>query len=129
MHKRNILLIDDQPVMGIILKNKLENDFNVFIKHNGKEALAWIMEGNIPNVVVLDLNMPEMNGIEFIKEVRKFNYLDKIPLIVLSGEEGVNSRIEAFEEGADDFLIKPFNPTELTIRINRFFDRYNFDKL
>jgi len=129
MNKRNILLIDDQPVMGIILKNKLENDFNVFIKHNGKEALAWIMGGNIPNVVVLDLNMPEMNGIEFIKEVRKFNYLDKIPLIVLSGEEGVNSRIEAFMEGADDFLIKPFNPTELTVRINRFFDRYNFDKL
>jgi DNA-binding response OmpR family regulator len=129
MNKKNILLIDDQPVMGIILKNKLENDFNVSIKHNGKEALAWIMEGNIPNVVVLDLNMPEMNGIEFIKEIRKFNYLDKIPLVVLSGEEGVNSRIEAFREGADDFLIKPFNPTELTIRINRFFDRYNFDKL
>jgi len=129
MNKKNILLIDDQPVMGIILKNKLENDFNVSIKHNGKEALAWIMEGNIPNVVVLDLNMPEMNGIEFIKEIRKFNYLDKIPLVVLSGEEGVNSRIEAFREGADDFLIKPFNPTELTVRINRFFDRYNFDKL
>jgi DNA-binding response OmpR family regulator len=129
MDKRNILLIDDQPVMGIILKNKLENDFNVFTKQNGKEALAWIMEGNIPNVVVLDLNMPEMNGIEFIKEVRKFNYLNNIPLIVLSGEEGVNSRIEAFREGADDFLIKPFNPTELTVRINRFFDRYNFDKL
>jgi len=129
MDKKNILLIDDQPVMGIILKNKLENDFNVSVKHNGKEALAWIMEGNIPNVVVLDLNMPEMNGIEFIKEIRKFNYLDKIPLVVLSGEEGVNSRIEAFREGADDFLIKPFNPTELTVRINRFFDRYNFDKL
>jgi DNA-binding response OmpR family regulator len=129
MDKKNILLIDDQPVMGIILKNKLENDFNVSVKHNGKEALAWIMEGNIPNVVVLDLNMPEMNGIEFIKEIRKFNYLDKIPLVVLSGEEGVNSRIEAFREGADDFLVKPFNPTELTVRINRFFDRYNFDKL
>jgi DNA-binding response OmpR family regulator len=129
MDKKNILLIDDQPVMGIILKNNLENDFNVSVKHNGKEALAWIMEGNIPNVVVLDLNMPEMNGIEFIKEIRKFNYLDKIPLVVLSGEEGVNSRIEAFREGADDFLIKPFNPTELTVRINRFFDRYNFDKL
>lgn len=128
MSKKHVLLIDDQPVMGILLKSKLENDFTVDIKHNGKEALAWIMEGNIPDAVVLDLNMPEMNGIEFIKEVRKFNYFDKVPLIVLSGEEAVNSRIEAFQVGADDFLIKPFNPTELTIRVNRFFDRYNFDK-
>lgn len=128
MSKKNILLIDDQPVMGILLKSKLENDFNVEIKHNGKEALSWIMEGNIPDAVVLDLNMPEMNGIEFIKEVRKFNYFEKVPLVVLSGEEGVNSRIEAFKEGADDFLMKPFNPAELTIRVNRFFDRYNFDK-
>lgn len=126
MSKKSILLIDDQPVMGILLKSKLENDFNVEIKHNGREALAWIMEGNIPDGIVLDLNMPEMNGIEFIKEVRKFNYFDKVPLIVLSGEESVNSRINAFEEGADDFLIKPFNPAELKVRINRFFDRYNF---
>lgn len=126
MSKKTILLIDDQPVMGILLKSKLENDFNVEIKHNGQEAITWIMEGNIPDGVVLDLNMPEMNGVEFIREVRKFNYFDKVPLIVLSGEEGVNSRIEAFQEGADDFLVKPFNPAELTVRINRFFDRYNF---
>jgi len=124
MSKKTLLLIDDQPVMGILLKSKLENDFIVEIKHNGQEALSWIMDGNIPDGIVLDLNMPEMNGIEFIKEVRKFNYFEKVPLIVLSGEESVNSRITAFEEGADDFLMKPFNPAELKVRINRFFDRY-----
>ncbi|ERM81240.1 hypothetical protein P872_09095 [Rhodonellum psychrophilum GCM71 = DSM 17998] len=125
--KKNLLLIDDQPVMGLLLKNKLDENFEVVLKLNGVEALSWIMEGNIPDVVVLDLNMPEMNGIEFIKEVRKFNYFEKVPLIVLSGEESVNSRIDAFKCGADDFLMKPFNPQELNVRIDRFFSRYKFD--
>lgn len=125
--KKNLLLIDDQPIMGLLLKNKLEENFEIVLKLNGVEALSWIMEGNIPDVVVLDLNMPEMNGIEFIKEVRKFNYFEKVPLIVLSGEESVNSRIDAFSCGADDFLMKPFNPQELNVRIDRFFSRYKFD--
>jgi DNA-binding response OmpR family regulator len=126
MSKKTILLEDDQPVMGILPKSKLDDDFVVEVKLNGQEELAWIMGGNNPDGIVLDLNLPEMNGIEFIREVRKFNYFEKVPLIVLSGEESVNSRITAFEEGVDDFLIKPFNPVELKVRIKRFFDRFNF---
>ncbi|MCE7053732.1 response regulator transcription factor [Algoriphagus sp. AGSA1] len=127
--KRKLLLIDDEPLMGALLKNKFKLKYEVTLKLNGLEGLSYILDGNVPDVVILDLNMPVMGGIEFIQEVRKFNYLHHIVLIVLSGEESAASRIDAFNAGADDFLIKPFNMAELSIRIERFFTRYKFDKL
>ncbi len=126
--KRKLLLVDDEPLIGILLKNKLKLTYDVTVKLNGVEGLNHMLEGNLPDIIILDLNMPEMGGIEFIKEIRKFNYFDHIVLIVLSGEASTNSRIEAFGAGADDFLIKPFNVEELSIRMDRFFLRYKFDK-
>ena len=124
-----MLLVDDEPLIGVLLKNKFQSTYEVTIKLNGLEGLSYILEGNVPDVIIIDLNMPVMGGIEFIQEIRKFNYLNHILLIVLSGEETAASRIEAFNVGADDFLIKPFNMSELSLRIDRFFTRYNFDKL
>ena len=127
--KRKLLLIDDEPLMGVLLKNKFKLGYEVAVKLNGLEGLSYILDGNVPDVVILDLNMPVMGGIEFIQEIRKFTYLHQIVTIVLSGEESAASRIDAFNAGADDFLIKPFNIAELSIRTERFFTRYKFDKL
>ena len=127
--KRKLLLIDDEPLMGVLLKNKFKLEYEVAVKVNGLDGLSYILDGNVPDVVILDLNMPVMGGIEFIQEIRKFNYLHQIVLIVLSGEESAASRIDAFKAGADDFLIKPFNMAELSIRIERFFTRYKCDQL
>ncbi|WP_339869438.1 response regulator transcription factor [uncultured Algoriphagus sp.] len=127
--KRKLLLIDDEPLMGVLLKNKFKLGYEVAVKLNGLEGLSYILDGNVPDVVILDLNMPVMGGIEFIQEIRKFTYLHQIVIIVLSGEESAASRIDAFNAGADDFLIKPFNIAELSIRTERFFTRYKFDKL
>ncbi|MFC5623240.1 response regulator [Algoriphagus winogradskyi] len=127
--KRKLLLIDDEPLMGVLLKNKFKLGYEVAVKLNGLEGLSYILDGNVPDVVILDLNMPVMGGIEFIQEIRKFTYLHQIVIIVLSGEESAASRIDAFNACADDFLIKPFNMAELSIRIERFFTRYKFDKL
>ncbi|MGY6559839.1 MAG: response regulator transcription factor [Nitritalea sp.] len=124
--KRTLLLVDDEPIIGMIVEKQFSEDHQVTIKQNGVEALSHIMKGEIPDVIVIDLNMPKMGGMEFLGEIRKFHYLEKIPVIVLSGEDSVNARIEAFNAGADDFLIKPFNPKELRVRIKRFFDRYKF---
>lgn len=118
--KKVMLLIDDEVTIGIIIKIQFSKDYNIKIIDNGLEAIKWLKEGNIPDLIILDINMPQMNGIEFLKEIRKYNFFKKTPITVLSSEDSSNKRIEAFKNGASDYLTKPFNPVELRIRMERF---------
>ena len=118
--KKNLLLIDDESAIAIIIQIQFGKDYTITILKNGLEAVKWLLAGNLPDLIILDLNMPEMNGLDFLKEVRKYNFFRKIPMIVLSGEDNSIKKIEAFKSGADDYLTKPFNPVELRIRMERF---------
>ena len=120
-NKKSMLVVDDESAIGTIIGIQFDKDYNITIFKNGLEAIKWLLDGNLPDVIILDLNMPEMNGLEFLKEVRKFNYFKNIPMLVLSGEDSSIKRIEAFRNGANDYLTKPFNPIELRIRMERFF--------
>jgi DNA-binding response OmpR family regulator len=119
--RKSLLLVDDEAAIGMIVRIQFEKDYDITVLTNGLNGLKWLKDGNIPDVIVLDLNMPEMNGIEFLKEVRKLNFFKNTPMIVLSGEDSSGKRIEAFRTGADDYLTKPFNPVELRVRMERFF--------
>ncbi len=118
MSKKQVLIIDDQPVMRKLLEQFLKDKYEVISQENGKEALEWMYDGNIPDVVIADLNMPEIDGFEYIKRVRESAFFQDIPLIVLSGEDSSTERIKCLKLGANDYLIKPFNPEELALRIN-----------
>lgn len=99
--------------------------YKVVQKTNGAEALQWMHQGNLPDVIVADMNMPEMNGFEFILQIRSSGLYRDIPLIMLSGNENTADKIKCLNAGADDYLIKPFNPEELEARINNIFRRMN----
>ncbi len=118
--KPSLLLIDDEAAIGMIVRIQFEKDYELTMMTNGLNGMKWISAGNIPDIIVLDLNMPEMNGLDFLKEVRKLNYFKNTPMIVLSGEDSSAKRIEVFQNGADDFINKPFNPIELRVRMERF---------
>lgn len=118
--KKNLLLIDDEAAIGMIIRIQFEKDYAITALDNGLDGMKWLLAGNIPDIIILDLNMPQMNGFEFLKEVRKLNYFKLTPMIVLSGEDTSAKRIEAFKNGANDYLTKPFNPIELKIRMERF---------
>ncbi len=120
--KKSLLLIDDEAAIGMIVRIQFEKDYDLTVLTNGLNGMKWLMDGNIPDIIVLDLNMPEMNGITFLKEVRKLNFFKKTPMIVLSGEDTSSKRIEAFKNGANDYLTKPFNPIELRVRMERFLE-------
>ena len=120
--KKSMLLIDDEVTIGIIIKIQFDKDYNITIIDNGLDAIKWLREGNLPDLIILDLNMPQMNGLEFLREIRKYSFFKKTPITVLSSEDSSNKRIEAFKSGANDYLTKPFNPIELRIRMERFFD-------
>lgn len=125
---KTLLAIDDEKSILMILDFVFGKKYNVIQKSNGKEALDWMQQGNMPDVIIADLNMPEMNGMEFIEHIRSSGFFREIPLIMLSGNEITADKIKCLKAGADDYLIKPFNPEELEARIDNIFRRMSLYK-
>ena len=121
--KKKILIIDDELSIRILLENFLKRNYDVIAKNDGMEGLKWMEEGNIPDLVVADIQMPNLDGYNFIKNVRASGYYKNIPLIMLSGIESSNEKVKCLKLGADDYVVKPFNPEELEIRIQLLLSR------
>jgi len=121
--RKTILVIDDEIAMLKILSHVLGNSYDIITKSDGDEALYWLQQGNIPDLVVLDINMPNIDGFAFIKNLRASGFFREIPIVVLSSNNKSEDRIQCLNLGADDFLIKPFNPEELKARISGIFRR------
>lgn len=122
--EHTLLIVDDEPALRLLLNEFLKKEFNIITLNDGASCLQFV-ERSIPEVIILDLNMPDMNGLEVIKKLRSDRLFDRIALIVLSGAENSVDRINCLEAGADDFVIKPFNPRELSARINAILRRIN----
>ena len=120
---KKILAVDDDQSIRMLLEHLLKENYQVESKEDGHDALLYMQEGNIPDMIISDLTMPKMNGMEFIDNVRSSNFFHDIPLIVLSAKENSKERIECLRRGADDYLVKPFNPEELKLRISNIFKR------
>jgi len=121
--KKKILIIDDELSIRILLENFLKRTYDVAAKNDGMEGLKWMEEGNIPDLVVADIQMPNLDGYDFIKNVRASGYYKDIPLIMLSGIESSNEKVKCLKLGANDYVVKPFNPEELEIRIELLLSR------
>ena len=116
--KRSILIVEDEPMMRSFLKRTLSIDYQVMTEENGKFALDWLYKGNLPDMIIVDLQMPEMDGFDLVEYIRRSGFFNRLPIIVLSSRDSVDDRLKCFELGANDYLIKPFNPKELKYRIN-----------
>ena len=110
-----ILLVDDEESILTTLKLFLElSGFQVTTARNGREALNLVAQHH-PDLIVLDVLMPQLNGRETLRQLRQQN--NWTPVILLTQVTGTAQRIMALEEGADDYLSKPFDPQELVVRI------------
>ena len=85
--------------------------------------MKWLQEGNHTDGIVADFDMPYMNGLDFIKQLRASTLFKDIPLVMLSGKDETSNKITCLKSGADDYMIKPFNPEELDIRIKNVLRR------
>lgn len=114
MDKFCILLVDDEERIINFLRAKLKiSGYDVLVATNGAEALEQFQTHD-PDLVVLDLVMPKMDGFEVLKELRSFS---SVPVIILSAKRADVDKIKGLHLGADDYLPKPFNPDELLARI------------
>jgi len=121
--KKNLLIVDDEPSIGLILEHFFSKEYQVVVKLNGLEAMKWLQEGNHTDGIVADFDMPYMNGLDFIKQLRASTLFKDIPLVMLSGKDETSNKITCLKSGADDYMIKPFNPEELDIRIKNVLRR------
>jgi len=112
----HILVVDDNPDMRNYLKNILGRKFTVLTAVNGIDALQK-MQDQVPQLVVSDVMMPDMDGIQLLKAIKENKKYERIPVILLTARAGEESRIEGYQIGADDYLVKPFSTKELLARI------------
>ncbi|MCK9156595.1 MAG: response regulator [Paludibacteraceae bacterium] len=112
-----ILVVDDDPLICANLKNMLESYANVITANNGKVALE-LAEKHIPDVILSDVDMPEMNGIEMSKELGKSDKTKHIPILFISAKNEDSDRIMGLLSGAIDYISKPFSQTELLIKLS-----------
>jgi len=121
MENINILIVEDEQRLAEILKKQLEESgFNVDIAFDGYIG-KQLVERNRYNLIILDINLPLINGYDLCKEIRKSN--SNIPIIMLTALGSTENRLAGFDVGADDYAIKPFDFRELLARINVFLKR------
>lgn len=122
MHKKTtILLAEDEPALGLIIKESLETrHFHVLLCENGERAFQVYQEHQ-PELLVLDVMMPRKDGFTLAKEVRAID--DNIPIIFLTAKSQTQDVVEGFTIGGNDYLKKPFSMEELIVRINNLLKR------
>ena len=116
---KTILIVDDSESIREVVSFTLENEgYNVLVAVDGQDALKHL-KGNPINLIITDLHMPIMDGIELIKEVRSMDAYKSIPILFLTTESQAAKKLEAKEAGATGWIIKPFVPAKLIAAINK----------
>ncbi|MFH1118303.1 MAG: two-component regulator propeller domain-containing protein [Bacteroidota bacterium] len=113
-----ILLVDDDPEILILLRDFLQPDYNIIFAENGVEALSKVLSES-PDLIVSDVMMPGMDGIELCCKLRDNFDTSHLPLILLTAKAEIEDRIAGLKAGADSYIPKPFHPEHLKVRIEK----------
>ena len=121
--KQKILVVDDEPeAVELVGFNLKQAGYDVISASDGEEALKKA-KAHLPALVVLDWMLPEMEGVEVCKLMRRDAATANIPVIMLTAKASEIDRVLGLELGADDYLTKPFSPRELVLRVKKILDR------
>src|SRR5512137_3154967 len=117
---KKILVVDDEPKIVQLVRDYLERaGFGVLVASNGKNALA-VSRSEKPDLIILDLGLPEMDGLDVTRALRKDS---NVPILMLTARSEETDKLIGLELGADDYITKPFSPKELVARVRVVFRR------
>lgn len=118
MIKKEILIVDDSEINRCMLRMMLEKDYDITEAENGSEAISIIeKDDHIFRLILLDLVMPQMDGFEFLEQLKEHHVQQDLPVIIISGDNSEKSLDKAYDLGAVDFFTKPFNPNIVRHRV------------
>ncbi len=123
--KKKVLIIDDDEVARTLISGILRtnNQYKVIMGESGEDGIKQAVREQ-PDLIILDIMLPQLDGYQVCKILREDVATRYIPIIILSVKSGVDSQVQGFELGADDFITKPFNHTELIARVEALIRRY-----
>ncbi len=116
-----ILVVEDNLDLQKFLYNEMGDTYNVMLAQNGEEGLM-IAKQNLPDLIISDIMMPEMDGLELCRRIKEDELTSHIPLILLTAKTGSDSQISGFESGADDYITKPFNTEVLKLKVRNILE-------
>ena len=119
-----ILVVDDQPMNLKVIASVLGIDYSLSIANNGTNALK-MLENGLPDLILLDIMMPDMDGYEVCRRIKANEKTKDIPIIFLTAKTDIDDIIKGFDLGAVDYITKPFNPTEMRVRVVNHLNLYH----
>jgi two-component system chemotaxis response regulator CheY len=122
---RKVLLIEDDALLCWLLEKILKNKYDVTVMNDGQTAWEWLNNGNTADLIVSDLKMPSLGGIELLENLSSNETLKSIPVIIHSGFEDAGKRKKCLELGAFAYLVKPFEPEFLVSEVERAIESRN----
>ena len=120
--KKTILLVDDDETHLLIAQSLLKHDYKTLTAKSGEEALGYYAKGIYPDMVLLDIFMPSMDGWETYHRLKGISVLKEIPIAFLTSENDAMEEKHAYEIGAADYIIKPYDKANLLQRVQRVLD-------
>jgi DNA-binding response OmpR family regulator len=123
MKKANILIIEDHDAVRLLLGLTFKKEYHVVTKRDGIEGLAWLSAGNMPDLIMLDMQMPRLNGLEFLRQLRSTGFFAQIPVLLVSGNDDATENAQVFDLGIVDFVPKPFNPVSLRDKVTAILEK------
>ncbi|WP_165305007.1 two-component system response regulator [Pedobacter sp. SYP-B3415] len=117
-NKKQILIVDDEPSILKLLNFILSPIYQVFTVTSGYNAHLWLEEGNMPDLIISDMNMPHFDGQSFMKSIKISGFYRDIPLVILSAAEDLDNIVSEMPFTVEAYLPKPFNPQVLKNKIS-----------
>lgn len=122
--ENSILIIDDDLILLKTAEEILSEQYNVSVSKSGIQALNLLKKHIIPDLILLDIDMPEMDGYETLEEIKKIEGCNLIPIIFLTGFSEMDYEVKGLKAGAVDYIVKPFAKEILLARVERHMERY-----
>jgi len=126
--KKKILLIDDSAFHLSIANNMLKNDYNVIPTKSGKEGLEHLVKGLVPDIILLDIIMPDMDGWETYHKIRGISLLQDVPIVFLTSSNETKDIEYAHKIGAADYIMKPYEKNNLLKRVDNIIKKNSLKK-
>ncbi len=118
-----VVVVEDESDIGALLEYLLDREgFDVVVARTGQDALREIAQ-RLPDLVLLDLMLPDVDGLDILREIKRRDTAERTRVLILSAKKAEDDRILGLEHGADDYVVKPFSPRELLLRVRSLLQR------
>jgi DNA-binding response OmpR family regulator len=115
--KQQLLIVDDNEMMRSFLAHYFSSNYEVKVAGGGGEAWRWLDQGYFPDLILLDLRMPEISGMDILCQLKSSVLFHDIPVIMVSSISKSAEKVDCLQAGAADYVTKPFNPKEVEARV------------